>query len=216
MLPIRVELLASPDRIAARAPLGVLVVVDPLGGGAAVLRTLDDAGTITNGELASTAPAAADVALAALRAGWQHVLLADLANARPACAHIAGKPEVAEGITFAARAADGVFVAGVLVRTLLEELDRPAALDDGAGIAVAVAGSTVDLRAGLLLSERGRVLEAAEPAAVSAAAQLDLIGVTGGFELVDEDRVALRVSLPSEQHGESPDEAARRDGEPAS
>jgi hypothetical protein len=221
-LRIAVDLLAD-ERSVSGGGEGLLVLVDPLGGGADALLALEDEGAVDDDQLAALGGGSLHtLASAALRASgpdestsgvWTDVLLADLLNARPACARIAGlataEPPAAPiaRVTFAARGADGVFVAGVLVRTLLDELDRASVLDDGAGIAIGVAGSTADMHAGLLLSERGRRLDRDNPAAVAAASQLDSVGLVGRFSRSGDVAVHLGV-LPAPAPFQDPPQGA--------
>lgn len=169
------------------------VVVDALGAGPAIVQALDDAGA---GEVDV---ASVDVGGAQLDHVVRQLLqqspgpigvasqlqLACLANARPAMATLARTLGGGDTVGFAcvgtadgATAVEDAWAVGVLVRLLLDELDVPLDMDDGAGIAISLTSTYDSAQAGLEAGATGRMLAATGRAGLigAAVAGRDLAG----------------------------------------
>lgn len=135
------------------------------------------------------------------------VFVGGLVNALPLAAQVATfmAREDIEELTFvcagdgASVCAANVFVAGVLTRLLLDELNVGATLTDAAGIAINCANSYEDFRLALGASHRGRILDASGGEnLVSACATYSMIGLVGAVASESAGRYLITPFLPME------------------
>jgi phosphosulfolactate phosphohydrolase-like enzyme len=196
-MPLHVRAVLEPAA-AASGNAGIVVLVDALGAGPAIVQALDDAGEGFV-EVAGVDVGGAQLADVVDRLGRDAtVWLAALANARPAMSRLAREAGHG-GVTFVCGGADDqrlavedAWLCGVLIRMFLDELDSPTWLDDAAGIAVAMVDAYDTPMSALSAGTTGQALEAAGRSSVlTAASTQDIAGCVPTLRVEGSDAVVV-------------------------
>ena len=196
-----VDVALHPQLIGPQQHPGICVLVDALAGSPALAAALDDSDeTLTLPTAYTERLTTIAVAIASEHAATQ-IIVGALPNARPCVTALARLLAATDAnqprLTFVCTgsghevAAPDVYVAGALVRMLLEECDAALMLTDAAGIAVSIASTFADDQSALSASAGD---DDTDQALRQLATQRDLYGAVPEL-LVDPDGVVTARRL---------------------